>query len=170
MSEKKEITEIEQTLVLIKPDGIERGLVGEIIKRFEQRGLKIVGMKMVQADKSLAGKHYKETIEHKHGKHVRDYLLDYLISGPVIAMVIQGSDAISVVRKIVGSTYPGEADIGTIRGDYTHASKEYVKKNNQGHNLIHASENEEDAKKELSLWFSIDEIHEYKLSHEEHIY
>ena len=161
---------LQKTLVLIKPDGVERGLIGEIVKRFEQRGLKIVGMKMVHVDNSLAGKHYTESIAEKHGKRVRDYLTNYLTSGPVIAIIIQGSSAISIVRKIVGSTYPGEADIGTIRGDYTHASKEYVKKNNQGHNLIHASENEEDAKKELSLWFSIDEIHEYKLSHEEHIY
>ena len=161
---------IQQTLVLIKPDGIQRGLIGEIIKRFEQRGLKIAGMKMVHADDLIAGKHYNETIEEKHGKHVRDYLTNYLTSGPVVAMVIQGSNAISTVRKIVGSTYPGEADIGTIRGDYAHASKDYVKKNNQGHNLIHASENQEDAKNELALWFSADEIHTYKLSHEEHIY
>lgn len=164
------MSEIEQTLVLIKPDGIERGLIGEIIKRFEQRGLKIVGMKMVQAERSFAGKHYKEAIEHKHGKHVRDYLLDYLISGPVIAMVIQGLGAIAAVRKIVGSTYPDEAQIGTIRGDFAHTPKTYAKSKNRLHNLIHASENEEDAKEELALWFSIDEIHDYKLSHEDHMY
>lgn len=161
---------INQTLVLIKPDGLERGLVGEIIKRFEQRGLKIVGMKMVHVERSVAEKHYAESIGEKHGKHVRDYLLDYITEGPVIAIVVQGSNVVSLVRKLVGSTYPGEADIGTIRGDYAHASKQYVKTNNQGHNLIHASENEEDAKKELALWFSVDEIHDYKLSHEDHIY
>ncbi|MEK6890550.1 MAG: nucleoside-diphosphate kinase [Nanoarchaeota archaeon] len=161
---------LQQTLVLIKPDGVERGLIGEIIKRFEQRGLKIVGMKMVNVERSLAESHYAESIATKHGKHVRDYLLDYVTSGPVVAIIIQGSNAISTVRKIVGSTYPGEADLGTIRGDFAHASKEYVKKNNQGHNLIHASENEEDAKKELALWFTETEIHDYKLSHENHIY
>jgi len=160
---------IQQTLVLIKPDGVQRGLIGEILKRFEQRGLKIVGMKMVSPDESIAGKHYSEAIEERHGKHVRNYLINYLASGPIIAIVIQGVDAIKIVRKIVGSTYPGDADIGTIRGDFAHASKEYVKKNNQGQNLIHASENEEDAKTELSLWFSIDEIHDYKRSEDEHI-
>lgn len=160
---------IQQTLVLIKPDGVQRGLIGEIIKRFEQRGLKIVGMKMTQPMKDITEQHYGKAIAEKHGQHVLDYLIDYLTSGPVIAIVVQGSSAIKTVRKIVGSTYPGEADIGTIRGDYAHASKEYAKKNNQGHNLIHASENEEDAKKELALWFKSDEIHDYKLSHEEHI-
>ena len=159
---------IQQTLVLIKPDGIQRGLIGEIIKRFEQRGLKIVGMKMIEPKSNSAEQHYGKAIAEKHGQHVLDYLIDYLTSGPVITMVIQGSSAIKTVRKIIGSTYPGEADLGTIRGDFAHASKEYAKKNNQGHNLIHASENEEDAKKELALWFSINEIYDYKLSAEEH--
>ncbi len=160
---------IQQTLVLIKPDGVQRGLIGEIIKRFEQRGLKIIAMKMCRVERSLAEKHYTEDISKKHGKEVREYLLDYITSGPVIALAIQGSDAVRIVRKIVGSTYPGEADIGTIRGDFAHVSKEYAKKKNQGKNLVHASETEEDAKKELALWFSVDEIHDYKLAVEEHI-
>jgi len=160
---------IQQTLVLIKPDGLERGLIGEIIKRFEQRGLKIIGMKMVKVEKSFAERHYKDSIAKKHGQHVRDYLLDYVTSNPVIAMIIQGSDSIAIVRKIVGNTYPGEADIGTIRGDFAHASKKYVQTQHQGHNLIHASENQQDAKEELALWFSIDEIHDYNLSAENHL-
>ncbi len=160
---------IEQTLILIKPDGLQRGLIGEIIKRFEQRGLKIVGMKMVQPTKSIAQKHYTESIEQKHGKHVRDYLVDYLTSDPVIAIIIQGAEAIKVVRKIIGSTYPGDADIGTIRGDFAHATKDYARKHNQGHNLVHASENEEDAKKELALWFSIEDIHDYKRTDDVHV-
>lgn len=160
---------IQQTLILIKPDGVQRGLIGEIIKRFEQRGLKIVGMKLVKATRSLAQKHYTESIAEKHGKTVRDYLLDYITSSPVIALALEGVDAIKVVRKIVGSTYPGEADLGTIRGDFAHVSKEYAKAKNQGHNLIHASENEDDAKKELALWFSVDEINDYKRTDEEHI-
>jgi len=160
---------IEQTLVLIKPDGVARGLMGEIIKRFEQRGLKIVGLKMVVPDKSKAENHYTEAITERHGKHVRDSLLDYLTSGPVIAIVIQGSNAIVVVRKIVGATYPGESPVGTIRGDFGHVSKAYVKKFQQGSNLIHASENKSDAKKELALWFSIDEIHDYKLAAEKYV-
>jgi len=161
---------IQQTLVLIKPDGVQRGLIGEIIKRFEQRGLKIIGMKMVHVDKSHAQKHYKEIIAQKHGEHVRNYLMDYITCGPVIELVIQGSNAIAAIRKIVGDTYPGEAAIGTIRGDFCHASKSYVKTNQQGHNLIHASENEEDAKEEIALWFSNNELHNYKLSAEEHLY
>lgn len=161
---------IEQTLILIKPDGVERGLIGEIIKRFEQRGLKIVGLKFIKTDNDLAKKHYTEQIEQRHGKPVRDYLVNYLVSGPVIAMVIQGSSAISAVRKIVGTTYPGESPIGTIRGDFCHASKDYVKKNNMGKNLIHASEDPEQAKRELALWFSVDEIHDYKRCEENDLY
>jgi len=160
---------IQQTLVLIKPDGVQRGLIGEIIKRLEQRGLKIVGMKMVHVDKSFAEKHYTEQMEQRHGKKVRDYLVDYLTAGPVIAMIIQGSSAIEAVRKIVGTTYPGESPIGTIRGDFCHASRNYVKTHQQGKNLVHASEDAEQAKKELALWFSVDEIHDYKLSAEEHL-
>lgn len=160
---------IQQTLVLIKPDGVQRGLIGEIIKRFEQRGLKIVALKMTRVNKSLAEKHYTEDIEQRHGEKVREYLINYITMSPVIAMIIQGSDAIKIVRKIVGATYPGEADIGTIRGDFAHVSKHRAKEQNQGRNLIHSSENEEYAKKELALWFSIDEIHDYKLSAEEHL-
>jgi nucleoside-diphosphate kinase len=160
---------LQQTLVLIKPDGVQRGLMGEIIKRFEQRGLKIVGMKMVSVNGDLAQKHYTKDITELHGQHVRDYLVDYLQSGPVIAMVVSGSSAIAQVRKIVGSTFPGEADIGTIRGDFAHVSKQYVKTKQQGRNLVHASANEEDAEKELALWFSVDEIHDYKLAAEEYL-
>ncbi len=161
---------IEQTLVLVKPDGIQRGLIGEILKRFEQRGMKIVGLKMVQADMSLAEKHYTESISKKHGEHVRKNLVKFITSHPVIAMAIQGSNAIATVRKIVGSTFPGEADIGTIRGDFCHASKDYMKEHNKPQNLVHASENKEDAAKEMALWFSIDEIFDYKLSAEDVFY
>jgi nucleoside-diphosphate kinase len=161
---------IQKTLVLIKPDGIQRGLVGEIIKRFEQRGIKIIALKMVHIDKDFAGKHYKQAIADKHGEKVRNYLLEYISSTPIIAMVLQGSNVILQVRKITGSTYPGEADLGTIRGDFAHVSKAYAKANDQGHNLIHASENEDDAKEEIALWFSKEEIHDYKLSAEDHFY
>ena len=158
---------IEQTLVLIKPDGVERGLVGEIIKRFEQRGLKIVGLKLIKAEEDFAKKHYTEQIEVRHGKHVRDYLVGYLTSGPIVAMVVQGSSAILTVRKIVGTTYPGDSPIGTIRGDFAHASKNYVKTKQMGKNLIHASEDAEQAKNELSLWFSVDEIHDHRRCEED---
>ncbi len=161
---------IQQTLVLIKPDGVARGLMGEIIKRFEQCGLKIVGMKMVVSNKSIAEKHYTDEITKKHGQHVRNSLLNYITSGPIVAMAIQGSDAIALVRKIVGSTYPGESSVGTIRGDFCHASKKYVKTKQQGSNLVHASENKDDAKKELALWFSVDEIHDYETAIEKYIF
>lgn len=160
---------LEQTLVLIKPDGVQRGLIGEIIKRFEQRGLKIIGLKLANPERSNAEKHYTESIAEKHGKHVRDYLLNYITESPIIAMAIQGDNAIKVVRKIVGSTYPGEADLGTIRGDFAHASKEYVREKNQGKNLVHASENKEDAVRELSIWFSVNEIHDYSRLEDKHI-
>jgi len=160
---------IEQTLVLVKPDGVQRGLIGEIVKRFEQRGLKIVGLKMIQPQKTLAEQHYTEEISKKHGEKVRQYLLDYITNSPVIAMIIQGVNAIENVRKIVGSTYPGEADLGTIRGDFAHVSKAYAKKMDQGRNLVHASENQKDAERELKLWFSQDEIYNYKLAGEEHL-
>ena len=161
---------IQQTLVLIKPDGLKRGLIGEILGRFEKRGLKIVGLKMIQPQKNLAEQHYNESISEKHGEDVRNRLLNYITNGPVVAIVVQGINAISLVRKIVGSTYPGEADLGTIRGDFCHATKDYVKTKQQGSNLIHASENEEDARKELGLWFSIEEIFDYKISAEEFLF
>lgn len=161
---------IQQTLVLVKPDGVQRGLVGEVIKRFEQRGLKIVGLKLTHADNEFAQRHYTGDIEERHGKHVRDYLVNYITSGPVIALAVQGVNSIDLVRKIIGSTYPGEAEIGTIRGDFAHASKNYVKEKNMGKNIVHASENEEDAKRELSIWFSIDEIHNYKRTDDEHVF
>ncbi|MDO8528315.1 MAG: nucleoside-diphosphate kinase [Nanoarchaeota archaeon] len=160
---------IQKTLVLIKPDGVQRGLIGEIIKRLEQRGLKIIAMKMVQADRILAEKHYTESITEKHGEKARISLIDYIMYGPVIAMVVQGSSAITLVRKIVGATFPGDADIGTIRGDFTHMSKARTRQINKGYNLVHASENEEDSKKEIGLWFSDKEIHDYKLSAEDYL-
>ena len=159
---------IQQTLVLIKPDGVARGLIGEVIKRFEQRGLKIVALKLAKIDMDHAKKHYTEEISKKHGEKVRESLLKYLTQGPVIAMVIEGVGAIKIVRKIVGATFPGDADLGTIRGDFCHTSKEYVKAKDKGDNVVHASANEEDATNEISLWFSVDEIHDYKRCGESH--
>jgi len=162
---------IEQTLVFVKPDGVKRGLIGEIIKRFEQRGLKIVGLKLVDVKEDMAKKHYREDIAERHGEKVRKSVIKYVTSGPVCAMVIEGIHAVTAVRKIVGSTYPGEADVGTIRGDYCHASKEYIKGDkSNGFNLVHASGSEEEAKIELALWFSVDEIHDYKRAGEEQFY
>ena len=99
----------ERTLVLIKPDGIIRNLMGKIITRFEDAGLKVVGMKMVWVDSEFAGKHYRKDIEEKHGKRVRDGLIKYIKEGPVIAIVLEGVGVINVTRKIVGATYPSES-------------------------------------------------------------
>ena len=115
---------IEQTLVLIKPDGVKRGLIGEVTKRFELRGLKIVGLKMVQVDPDFSKKHYAAHIDKKFYKGLEKFI----VSGPVVAMIIEGVDAVEVVRKIVGSTEPKGADVGTIRGDFAHISYEHADK------------------------------------------
>jgi nucleoside-diphosphate kinase len=158
---------IERTLVLIKPDGVMRGLVGEVIKRFEQKGLKIIGLKMVAIDKNFAAKHYTEDIEKRRGKTVRDNLLDYITEGPLVAMVIEGIDSIEVVRTMVGGTEPRSATPGTIRGDFTHHSFKYAdNKNMPVKNIIHASSNAEDAEKEIMLWFSIEDLYSYRRTDE----
>ena len=161
---------IERTLVLIKPDGVERGLVGKIISRFEDAGLKIVGMKMVWIDEELSKKHYFDVAQ-RRGEKVLQHLFKYMNEGPVIAMVVEGLHAVEVVRKIVGPTEPLKASPGTIRGDYAHHSFAYtdgigiaVK------NLIHASGNIEEAKKEVKLWFKDKELHTYKTVHEKHVF
>jgi len=156
---------IEQTLVLVKPDGVKRGLIGNIIKRFEQRGLKIIGLKMVQVDPDFSKKHYSEHIK----KDFYKGLESFITSGPVVSIAIEGVNSVEVVRKIVGSTEPKTAEVGTIRGDYAHVSIEHANsKEEAAQNLIHASGNPKEAEQEVSLWFSIDEIHSYKVSHEEH--
>lgn len=169
---------IQRSLILVKPDGVVRGLIGEVIKRFEQRGLKILGIKMVRANRELAEKHYTEDIAKKHGEHVRRGLLDFITSEPVVAFVVEGINAVEVVRKIVGSTYPNDAPIGTIRGDFAHISRDYANSkqdNAKGiipavRNIVHASGNVEEAKVEIGLWFKENELHKYSLSHEPHIF
>ena len=162
---------IERTLAVIKPDGVKRSLAGEIISRFEKIGLKIIGMKMTWIDKEFAKKHYGEDIAKKHGVDVRERLLSYISEGPVIAMVLEGVDAVNVVRKLVGPTYPNEAPAGTIRGDYAHISKVYANtKEIHVKNLIHASGTKEEAKIEVSLWFKNNELHSYKGVHDEHLF
>lgn len=157
---------IQQTLVLVKPDGVKRGLIGEVIKRFEQRGLKIVGLKMIQVDPDFSKKHYSAHISKGFYKNLEKFIT----SGPVVAIVIEGIDAVEVVRKIVGSTEPKSAPVGTIRGDFAHISLNYAdSKGKSAENLIHASGNKEEAEQEVALWFSIDELHSYKLSYEDHV-
>ncbi|MDP7140925.1 MAG: nucleoside-diphosphate kinase [Candidatus Woesearchaeota archaeon] len=161
---------IERTLVIIKPDGVQRSLAGRIISRFEDAGLKIVGMKMNWIDDAFAKEHYSD-IGERYGKRILENLVNYIKEGPVIAMILEGVDAVENVRKITGSTYPNEALPGTIRGDFSHISKNYAnKKERKVGNLIHASATSKEAKEEIKLWFSIDELHNYKTVHEQHTF
>lgn len=162
---------IEQTLVLIKPDGVERGLIGEVIKRFEQRGLKIVALKLTKVEKDFSMKHYTEDIAKRRGEHVRKQLIEYITSGPVVAMIVEGVDAIENVRKLCGPTESKAALPGTIRGDYTHVSYSHADEKKMAiKNVVHSSGNKEDALNEIALWFSIDEIHSYKRVEEKQVY
>ncbi|MBN1502975.1 nucleoside-diphosphate kinase [Candidatus Woesearchaeota archaeon] len=158
---------IQKSLVLLKPDAIQRGLVGTIIERFEQAGLKIVGMKMQWVDKNFAKKHYAAHVNKKFYKGLENFIT----SGPVVAIAIEGILAVDVIRKIVGPTEPGKAMPGTIRGDFAHHAYEYAdKKGIAIKNLIHASDSVESAKAELELWFNKNEIHSYKTVHEMHVF
>ena len=139
---------MERTLVIVKPDGVQRGLVGEIVGRMERRGLKIVAMKMLQVSRELAEQHYAV---HK-GKFFYDGLVAYITSCPVVAYVVEGHEAIKMVRAMVGSTRPYEAAPGTIRGDLAIMGLR---------NLIHASDAPETAASEIALWFKPEEVCSY---------
>ena len=130
----------EQTFVAIKPDAVQRNLMGEIIKRIESKGLKIVGMKMLRPNEHMVMEHYSE---HKHQPFFRD-LVDFFSSGPVVAMVVQGKNAIHIARKLIGKTQPEDAEPGTIRGDYCFG---------KGRNLVHSSDSMTNAMREINLWF-----------------
>ncbi len=147
----------EQSFVMLKPDAVKRRLAGEVLSRFEKRGLKIVAAKMMVINPELAKKHYAE---HSEKPFFKD-LVSYITSGPVLAMVIEGGDCISLIRKMVGATNPSEADMGTIRGDYAIET---------GRNMIHASDSTESAAREISLFFKDSEICQYALPDEEIIY
>lgn len=154
---------IERTLVLLKPDAVQRTVCGEIISRFEKAGLKIVGVKMHWSNEEHAKKHYTEDITIRRGEAVRNRLLKFITEGPVIAIVLEGINAVEVVRKLVGGTEPRTALPGTIRGDYAHQSYDDADaKNIAVKNLIHASANKEEAQTEISLWFAQNELHSYK--------
>lgn len=179
-------------MILLKPDAMQRGLVGEIISRFEKAGLKLVATKMVWPDRDLAERHYPsdrhdfikgmghKTLDsykeqghdatanfgtkdpHEIGLQLQKWLVDFLTSGPVIAMVLEGDNAIKIIRDIAGHTIPAKADSGTIRGDYSddsaikaNAEKRSIK------NLVHASGDKTEAEFEINLWFTGDELHEY---------
>jgi len=148
---------MERTFVMIKPDGVQRRLVGKIIERFERAGLKIVAMKFIKVSKEMAEKHYEI---HK-GKPFYEGLIKYITSGPVLAMVIEGENAIERTRMLVGSTDPQKAMPGTIRGDFC----QHI-----GRNIIHASDGKETAEKEIALWFGEEEIVDYNMNDEKWVY
>lgn len=163
-------TGLERVLVLLKPDAVQRGLIGRIIQRFEDAGLKIIGMKMIWADEKLANDHY-EDLGHRKGDHIKKQVVDFIsLTGPVIAIVIEGVEAVDEVRMMVGTTEPRSANPGTIRGDFAHVSYNYSDRKKIGvKNLIHSSDSKEVAEKEISLWFSTNEIYSYKTVHDIHI-
>lgn len=189
---------IERTLVLLKPDAVQRGLMGEIITRFEHLGLKIVGMKMVHPSQELVEKHYplrdsfivgmgKKTLDaggeeqskkifntinpREIGLTLRQWLVNFLTSAPVVAVVLEGNKSIEIVRKICGFTDPAKADVGTIRGDFTHTGIEVWNAHRMAvKNLIHASGDREEAKYEINLWFKLEELHEYKTTQEAQVF
>ena len=138
----------ERSLVLIKPDAMQRGLAGEIISRLEKRGLKIVAMKMLQMDKALAKRHYAVHA----GKAFFNGLVNFITSSPIIAIVFQGENAVAIIRQTMGGTDPTEADSGTIRGDFGI---------DIGHNLVHGSDSLENASGEIDLFFSPEEMLDY---------
>ena len=140
--------EVERSLVLIKPDAVQRGLVGEIIGRLERKGLKIVAIRMLHMDKALAQRHYAV---HK-GKAFFDDLVDFITCSPIIAIVFQGEGAIAAIRQTMGETDPAKARSGTIRGDLAL---------DIGHNLVHGSDSEENAAQEIDLFFSTEEVFDY---------
>lgn len=187
----------EKTVLIIKPDGVKRGLIGEIISRVEKRGLKIIALDMIWATREQIDDHYpkdekwitrlgektKETYEKygfdlkeelgtedtkKIGNMVRNWLLDFMTSGPIVKVVIKGIHAIDMIRKLCGNTMPAFAEMGTIRGDFSIDSAAAANRNKRAvHNIVHTSETPEEVKNELSFWFSPEEIHDYKRAEED---
>ncbi len=161
---------MERTLIILKPDAVQRGLMGEILTRFERVGLKVIGMKMVFPDEEHYHYHYEEIsqIISRRGEEVYRRNADAMLVGPVVAAVLEGVEAVDLVRKLVGETEPKTAQPGTIRGDYAHVSYTHVNERTKSGmpNLIHASGDVEEAKKEIAHWFKSSELFEYKLVHE----
>ncbi len=160
---------MEQTLILLKPDALQRALAGEIITRFERVGLKIVAAKIIKPSKEQYFHHY-ETIGKmisRRGQEAFDVTLDFMQEGPILAMVLEGIEAVEVVRKMVGTTEPKAALPGTIRGDYSHISFTYAHQNALSlPNLIHASGDPKEAKQEIAHWFTKEEIFDYDTVHD----
>jgi len=150
---------IQRSLVLLKPDALDRGIVGEIVTRFERVGASIVGMKLLVSEKDTAMKHYTDDLAKRRGDKVRELMVSMLTSGPIVAIALEGIEIVEVVRKMIGATEPKTAAPGTIRGDYAHVSFKYADEQGIGvFNLIHASGSPEEAEVELSVWFKPEEV------------
>lgn len=148
---------MERTYVMVKPDGVQRGLVSEVISRFERRGLKIAGLKMLQIPRGLAENHYGE----HQGKPFFEALVGYITSGPVVAMVLEGKNAVAAAREMMGATDPQKAAPGTIRGTFGL---------DIGRNVVHGSDSADSARREIGLFFKAEELVDYRLENEPWIY
>lgn len=160
---------MERTLIVFKPDALQRGIVGEILQRFERVGLKLVGLKMMAPNEEHFSAHYEGIggVKTRHGEEVFNVTLFNMMEGPVIAGVLEGVNAVELVRKMVGSTEPGKAQPGSIRGDYAHSNFAFANGNGRTlPNVIHASATVDEAEKEISLWFSATELFQYQTVHE----
>lgn len=142
---------VERTLIILKPDAVIRGHMGDIIQRFEQKSYRFVGMKLIQFTKEIAEKHYREHI----GKPFFESLISYISMSPVLIAVVEGEDAISVTRKMAGATHPLKSEPGSIRGDFG-----FVKNDNM-YNAIHASDSQESAEREIGIYFGPEELYSY---------
>ena len=187
----------EKTVLIIKPDGVKRGLVGDIISQIEKRGLKIIALEMIQATRDQVDSHYpkdekwirrlgEKTLnnyrnfgfdaeqelgtedELEIGNNVRNWLIDYLTSGPMVKMVVKGIHAIDMVRKLAGKSMPSEAEMGTIRGDFSVDDATAANRDKRAiHNIVHASETSEEASHEISFWFAPEDVYDYKRAEED---
>lgn len=161
---------VERTLVLLKPDAVSRGLAGRIIARFEDVALKIVGVKMKHLDAEFTRKHYFD-LEERLGAEVYNSTAGFMQTGPVIALALEGVDAVAKVRKIIGTTYPDQAAPGTVRGDFAHQTRASSEVSGKAvMNLVHASGNSEEAKYEVDLWFDSTERFDYETLAEKYAY
>lgn len=159
---------IERTLVILKPDAVQRGIMGEIISRFEKVGLKIIGLKFISPERENLEEHYEGIgkLLTRKGKEIFEGTIDYMASGPVIGIVMEGVEAVEVVRKMVGTTEPKTALPGTIRADFAHMSYEHANKSGGVKNIVHASADPSEAKLEIAIWFNEDDLVDYTSVHE----
>jgi len=157
---------IQRSLILLKPDALDRGLVGEIIQRFERVGARIAGLKLLVSEKDTAEQHYTDDLAQRRGEAVRKMMIEMITSGPILALCLEGVDMVEVCRKMVGETEPKSAAPGTIRGDYAHVSFSHADEKGIGvFNLIHASGNAEEAVTEIGVWFKPEELVEQSPSY-----